>query len=362
MCTSPLYRIDFTQSLIRLKLGLLFDSERWFKRVRNKGIVINKADKDYLLDKNIGFDESSFQTIPCSSCLDCRINYSREWAVRIMLEAKNYENNYFVTLTYDDYHLDSLRRDILFPDGEFVENCPELVKSELQNFMKRLRSAVSYHYGDYNIRFYACGEYGSLNGRPHFHICLMNMPKLDDLTFFSKRDSVTLHTSHFIESCWLDSDKVLKGYCTVGEVTFQSAAYVARYIMKKQKGKSFKESNEALIQAGYIPIQPEFVLMSRNPGLARDYYENHRDEIYDIDKLVVKFGDSVKIMKPPKYFDYLYDIDEPVLFEQLKFSRRDLAMNSECRRSERTDLSVDEYNELRDRSLKKRVSKLVRNL
>lgn len=93
-------------------------------------------DYSYLKDfPGLNFTSDDFQMIPCSQCLDCRLKYSREWAARIMIEAKQYKYNYFVTLTYDDLHLDDLRRDIIFSDtGEFIENCPNSISLICSSF------------------------------------------------------------------------------------------------------------------------------------------------------------------------------------------------------------------------------------
>lgn len=363
MCTSPLWRLPDTH-FNRRKLEKYASISRWVKRFRNGGLVMGLDDYAYLKDLpgNL-FTADDFQMIPCSQCLDCRLKYSREWAARIMIEAKQYQFNYFVTLTYDDIHLDSLRRDIVFADtGELRENCPELSKPDLQQFMKKLRSRLQYDWKHVGVRFFGCGEYGSLNERPHFHLCLLNMPQLTDLKFFSRRGGITLYRSAFLESVWSDDSKVCKGFVTVGELTFQSAAYTARYIMKKQLGKEWNENEEALLKNGFVPRSREFILMSRRPGLAYDYYKQHKDEIYDVDKLVIKFGDVVKQLRPPKYFDYLYDIDEPIKFEQLKLSRRDLAEQAEIQISESTDLTPEERRAVRNNNLERKVKKLVREL
>lgn len=44
-------------------------------------------------------------TLPCGQCVGCRLERSRQWAVRCMHEASLYDQNAFVTLTYDQDHL-----------------------------------------------------------------------------------------------------------------------------------------------------------------------------------------------------------------------------------------------------------------
>ncbi len=95
--------------------------------------------------------------VSCKQCTGCRQEYSRQWALRNMHEASLWLNNIFITLTYDNEHL------------------PEhgtLVKKDFQNFIKRLRKQLKGH----KIKYYACGEYGSITIRPHYHFIMFNLP------------------------------------------------------------------------------------------------------------------------------------------------------------------------------------------
>ena len=101
--------------------------------------------------------------LPCGQCVGCRLERSRQWVVRCIHEASLYENNCFLTLTYSDDCL---------PNGN------DLIYRHFQLFMKRLRK----RFGS-NIRFYMCGEYGDLFGRPHYHACLFNFDAPDKVLY-----------------------------------------------------------------------------------------------------------------------------------------------------------------------------------
>ena len=139
--------------------------------------------------------------IPCGQCIGCRIERSRQWAIRCYHEASLHAENSFVTLTYNDTNLPA-------------NNCVSV--RELQLFMKRLRKRFGA-----GIRFYGCGEYGDLTGRPHYHICLFNFSP-PDLTLYKITNDQRLYSSKSLDTIWG------KGYTLTGDVTFQSAAYVAR--------------------------------------------------------------------------------------------------------------------------------------
>lgn len=147
------------------------------------------SQKDVLLSEDARMASTPF---PCGKCLHCRINKSREWKFRIILESLCYENNCFVTLTYDDEHIP---RDW------------NLSKEDYQNFLKLLR----YNLPDRTIRYFIVGEYGNDKGRPHYHAILFN---------------VGMHEASAIRKAWG------KGFIHVGEVNKDTASYVTSYVTK----------------------------------------------------------------------------------------------------------------------------------
>ncbi len=232
--------------------------------------------------------------LPCGQCRGCRLERSRQWAMRCVHEASLYESNCFVTLTYSD------------------ENLPEggtLVKKHFQDFMKRLR----FKYSDTAIRFFHCGEYGSRYGRPHYHACLFNFDFLDK-ELYKEVGGIPLYTSVALSQLWQH------GFSTVGAVTFESAAYVARYIMKKVTGDRADEHYRRVdVVTGEVTnLLPEYTTMSRRPGIAREWYERYSEDVFPDDEVVLR-GRS---MNPPRYYDTLYEIEDPQAYSLLKSRRR----------------------------------------
>lgn len=197
--------------------------------------------------------------LPCGKCLSCRLDYAKQWAIRCVLEASMYEDNCFLTLTFDDEHL---------PD--------KVSKNDLTNFIKRLRNFA----GDQKLKFFACGEYGSLTHRPHYHVIIFNF-NFKDLKFLKMTDAGEyIYTSKTLEKLWP------YGMSSVGEVSINSCSYVARYCSKQTNKKD-----------------GEFIHMSRRPGIARLWFDEHPD-IYKSDSIVGNFGKS-HIVSIPRYFDKL---------------------------------------------------------
>lgn len=236
----------------------------------------------------IDFKGGSFRdweeiTLPCGRCIGCRLEKSREWAVRCVHEALLYDSNCFITLTFNDANLDS--------NGS-------LVKRDFVLFMKRLRKK----YGS-GIRFFHCGEYGSKLGRPHHHAILFNFD-FPDKKLWSVSNGYPLYRSASLESLWPF------GYSTIGACTFETAAYVARYVLKKVNGD--------LAEEHYNGKVPEYVTMSRMPGIGHDWLLKN-PEIYNYDEVVIRNGIKCR---PPAYYDKIFGELAPEFLEDLKEKRK----------------------------------------
>ncbi len=249
--------------------------------------------------------------VACGQCLGCRLDRSRVWAMRITHEAslhKHTHGNSFITLTYDNAHL---------PDNWSLD------KTHYQKFMKRLRKTVPQ-----TIKYYHAGEYGNRCkhgfdlekqscplchlGRPHYHGCLFNI-SFDDLEPYSQNYGTTRYTSPSLTNIWG------KGFVDVGKLEYQSAAYVARYIMKKITGDLADDHYENISEDGeVIRLQPEYSTMSN--GIGRDWYKKFKTDCYPSDEIPVPGTGIIK--KAPRYYDKLLEVDDPALLEEVKNQRQ----------------------------------------
>jgi len=165
-------------------------------------------------------------------------------------------------------------------------------------FMKRLRKK----YGP-KIRFLQCGEYGDQLNRPHHHILLFGF-RFSDEYLWRKRDGYRFTRSDSLEKLWR------LGNCEIGDVTFESAAYVARYITKKITGEQSYDHYGSRI--------PEYITMSRRPGIASAWYDKFKSDVYPRDEIVTPAG---YVQKPPRYYDKLFDLEIPSEMERIKNGR-----------------------------------------
>lgn len=256
----------------------------------------NKTGKSY---RRVSFKETDEHdrqvSLPCGQCIGCRLERSRQWAMRCMHEAQLHENNCFITLTYND------------------ENYPtngSLTKDHFQKFLKRFRRAIA----PAKIRYYMAGEYGTNFGRPHFHACIFGYDFHDKKLHQRTTSGSLIYRSQELEKLWT------YGYSSVGDVTFESAAYVARYIMQKQTGRDVDPNHYTYcdIQTGeLIKILPEYNNMSLKPGIGADWYKKYKNDVYPHDYVELR-GQKIK---PPKFYDKLYSKENPYEYDQLLHNR-----------------------------------------
>lgn len=234
--------------------------------------------------------------ISCGQCIGCRLERSRQWAVRGLHEAQCHDFSSFVTLTYDD---------------EFIPVDHSLRYVDFQLFMKRLRARYCERQ---RIRFFMCGEYGEVTSRPHYHACLFGVHFDDRVHFKRMRSGFSIYTSKILSELWPF------GHCSIGDVSFETVAYIARYIVKKRFGDVANEHSHYRYVDDYGEVhyrEPEFTHMSLKPGIGALWYAKYSEEVYPRDEVIIRG----KRMKPPKYYDNLLEASDLGSFEFLQFER-----------------------------------------
>lgn len=233
-----------------------------------------------VFNRKFGYEDQEVQ-VPCGQCVGCRLERSRQWAIRCVHESNNpahVNGNIFITLTYNE------------------ENLPEnrsLKLDDLQRFWKRLRKYIGSS-SDNKLRYFACGEYGEITKRPHYHAVLFNYTP-DDLIEYKRTIDGQLFISPKLSEIWG------LGYVVIGSVTFESCAYVARYIMKKQLGKTApKKVGDHWFdpETGERVPDPEFVCMSRKPGIGSWWIHQYKTDVITHDGVLLNGFMS----KPPRYY------------------------------------------------------------
>lgn len=199
--------------------------------------------------------------VPCGRCPPCKLRRVNSWVFRLLEEDKVSSSAYFVTLTYDTTH-------VPISENGFMT----LSKRDFQLFMKRLRKLC-----DVPLKYYAVGEYGTNNHRPHYHAIIFNVP---DPEIFSV--------------AWT------AGQIFVGSVSGDSIAYTMKYI-DKQKGKRLHARDDRA---------PEFPLMSK--GLGASYLSDPVIKYHkaDLTRLYVTREGGHKVALPRYYREKIYSSAE----------------------------------------------------
>lgn len=259
--------------------------------------------KNIILFKNADPLHYEQIALPCGQCIGCRLERSRQWAIRCVHESKMHRENCFITCTYDDEHLERKCEHYDTETGEFKGY--SLNKREWVLFVKRLRKYIE----PTEIRFFHCGEYGDKLARPHHHACIFGFD-FPDKELWSDKGGVKLYTSEILNSVWKN------GYCIIGEVNFESAAYVARYVTKKITGEKAAEY--------YDGLQPEYVTMSRGGrsgggGIGFGFLDKFKDDIMSRDAITLRGGLT---LRPAKYYDKKIELYHPQHMEEVKKKRK----------------------------------------
>jgi len=276
------------------------------------GKLVFKKNGHYLEEMEVG----------CGQCLGCRLDRARVWTMRLVHESTMHDlagGNCFVTLTYrdrSDCNTTQLAR------GQYLKGL-SLRKKHFQDFMKRLRKSRP----DSKIKFYHAGEYGGkcrhgleldkvkcplcTVGRPHYHAIIFGTT-FHDLELWRDEDGNQLYVSEELEKIWGF------GFATVGAVTYQSAGYVARYIMKKVTGPNAEEHYTQILEDGeMIEVLPEYSTMSK--GIGKAWFEKYNSDCYPSDEVPVP-GQGV-IKKVPRYYRDIQEIIDPQSVEDVRERR-----------------------------------------
>ena len=256
MCTSPLVRF-------RQKRGVSSDSilgSSTFFTIKSQRELENifgsfSAFRSYF-DRNM-----DYTFIKCRKCTECRSQYASEWSVRCAHEFQIRGKGSFITLTIDDTKANLFLEEKNLrhyckrcKDGNRYIKYPisyTLCKGLIQDFLKRMRDNLYKKYG-VKIRYFGCGEYGSINERPHYHVLIFGYDFPDSVQIRTSNKGVPLYHSEELQSMWK------YGLITVQEVNHRACMYTAKYCLKKMKF-----CDDIQEQEQYYGREPEFIFMSK---------------------------------------------------------------------------------------------------
>lgn len=226
--------------------------------------------------------------IPCGMCIGCRLEKIDAWGFRCMAEASQHQHNQFVTLTYADEHLP-------------VDEC--LKHRHWQLFAKKLRHKTG------PFRYFMVGEYGERHNRPHYHALLFGLDLPD------KRKCNSVYSNFDVYESKLLSDTWGKGFCTIGEVTMESARYCAGYMLKRYSAEVAEEKYKWVTRYGEMVQRPQpYGRMSLKPGIGSSWLNRYRTDVVNHGAVF-----DHQYRKPvPRYFRQLLEKIDAVAAETLE--------------------------------------------
>lgn len=309
-----------------------------------------------------------YQAIPCRHCYACSLNYAAQWASRLAAEASYYEQNYFITITYNDMFL-PIPEKVYYgeTDDAYFENDGTwdgtLVKKDIQDFKDRLRKHLEYRGKLGNFKFFYCGEYGGETQRPHYHMIVTDC-QLDESQFYDchiDENHNDVWKSHELDELWSykknkrDKEYICKGFVEIANATWQDMAYVARYTAKK----AFKTSDDwEYFTRGKIP---EFISMSK--GIGDKYFLENLDKIYETDEMIQKtVKGKTSHVKPGKRCDQLLEKINPEKFDQVKAHREEITKMIDSMIKKNTDMTDLERLRLQEEKITTKAKMLKREM
>lgn len=225
-------------------------------------------------------------SLPCGKCVGCRDRRAREWALRCVHEAQMHTHNSFITLTYSP---------------EDLPNDGGLRVGDFQRFCKRLRKRMG------PFRFYHCGEYGEQNLRPHYHAILFGLDFHGDRVQVQEKPYARFRSALLTEIWGL-------GHTDIGSVTYESAAYVARYVHKAPRKRDglLRQEQDVVDQYTRVDpvtgetwqVPPEYSTMSRGGrggagGIGAPWLKKYHGDVYPSDEVV----HNGKRFPVPRFYD-----------------------------------------------------------
>lgn len=275
----------------------------------------NAASGTITFHKETRYGDTGQILLPCGRCIGCRLQRANDWATRCLHEKSLHTENAFITLTYEKL------------------TSPSLQHRDWQLFAKRLRKALTgkkhsttivisdslYQYADMGLcpiprlKTYMAGEYGEQGRRPHFHACLFGIDFTDKQTYSVNNYGDMVYRSATLRELWGH------GNVTTGAVTYESAAYIARYIMAKVTGEK-AEAHYTVIDPNtgeLIQLKPEYNKMSLREGIGKGWLDKYQTDVYPHGYVITRG----KKNKAPKYYDKIYKQKERNNYDEMKTQR-----------------------------------------
>lgn len=271
--------------------------------------------------KTYSKEYATFQ-LPCGKCLECRLEYSRQWAIRCMHEAQMHEKSCFITLTYGDDHLLD----------------PKLNYRDFQLFQYRLRDHIrrkeqgNKSNEEVKISIFVTGEYGDKTKRPHWHAIIFNWRPSDCEYLRTNECGDRIYKSKILDDLWGKNDPVKKPN-EIGDVTFKSAGYVARYAAKKLVHGNDDDHD-------FHPISKK----SSKNAIGKSFIEKYWRTVFALGEIITHDSHHCPI---PRYYEKWFKKNKPAQWRRYVTGKKLTAMRKASEREKNVQSQEERANDIR---------------
>lgn len=368
-------------------------------RIRKYGNSWSEAVENYFHEKNwVCFNKTPFKKeqrqlfdrgyykynkTPCGQCEICRIEKSRQWAVKAAAERKVWKNACFLTLTYrpndpifvatkgtiNKSTMQAFWKKLRYHLYKETKNAKEIdLKPELET-MQEIPKEIEYKYmiskrkpNKKPIRYIQANEYGEKKGRCHHHAIVFNFNPTDLKRYSKDRRGYWIYTSDKINKIWGH------GHVIIGKATTNAAAYVGRYCTKKHS-KTSKYIQAKIIEAKINNDEEELKIWKAKKesisasslGYIGSYYwETNKEEVKRNNGIIVAWNKGVRLEKIPKPMEKQWEIEDPETYEWYDYWKEKTGKEQWEKILSKTDLSEEEYIKTTYEQRTKKIEKLLR--
>lgn len=221
--------------------------------------------------------------VPCGQCPACLKRRADHWAFRLFSEMKQATSAAMLTLTYEDRWL-----------PRSFNGHATLQKRDFQLFMKRLRKKCRN-----TLKYYACGEYGGLTNRPHYHLVMFNLP------------SKYLINHHYLEDIWQ------MGGIHIAECNMATIRYTTKYVMKGRWEPEADDDDRAPL---FSCMSKKLGMNHLTPQMVRYYTENMLG--------VITLPGGALVSMPRYYKEKIFSKRERKILAEMAAEYRDMNMDN----------------------------------
>ena len=160
----------------------------------------------------------------CGVCIECMNEKAIAWSIRNHWESQDIEKKCFITLTYNTQNMQKNKNLLIYRD--------------FQLWLKRFRFAIA----PTKIRYYYAGEYGTKNGRAHWHVIIYGWEGEKWKVVDVSKSGFYVYREKTVQKTWD------KGWTYIQEFNPNEIPYIALYLSANAEAKEKFAKDDWLLE------------------------------------------------------------------------------------------------------------------